>query len=113
MRRFVSHSDRLNAPIAGFIAALTCIFEVKSRRQLFTVLMMSRSISMGIQAGETNEIIPKVHNKGIWLWVITNVITQTQFALQSDILNPGIKKFYTNWSAMTKNDKALVDLWHR
>lgn len=52
-------------------------------------------------------------NKGIWLWVITNVIMQVQFGLQSDVLNPGMKKFYTNWSAMEKNDKALVDVWHR
>ena len=74
MRRFVTHNDKVNAPIAGFFAALTCIFEVKSRRQLLTVLMMSRAIAMGIQSGETNEIIPKVKNKGIWLWVITNVI---------------------------------------
>jgi hypothetical protein len=75
--------------------------------------MMSRSIAMGIQSGETNKVIPTVHNKGIWLWVITNVIMQTQFGMQSDILNPGMKKFYLNWSAMEKNDKALVDVWHR
>ena len=74
---------------------------------------MSRAIAMSIKAGETNEVIPVVKNKGIWMWVITNVIMQTQFGMQADILNPGMKKFYTTWSAMHPNDKALVDVWHR
>jgi hypothetical protein len=43
--------------------------------------MMSRACAMGIQSGETNNVIPKIKNKGIWMWVVTNLIMQTQFGL--------------------------------
>ena len=44
MRKFVSLDDRINAPIAGFVSALSVAFESNSRKSLFTILVLSRCI---------------------------------------------------------------------
>jgi hypothetical protein len=40
--RRIFKSDKLAAPIAGFIAGLTSAMDVKSRRELFLILLLSR-----------------------------------------------------------------------
>jgi hypothetical protein len=72
-RRFITQNDKFNAPVAGFLSALSLVVEPKSRRQLVAVLMMSRFFDASITAAEQKEIIPKIPNKGIYMWVIFNV----------------------------------------
>ena len=44
LRRLGSLDDRKNAPVAGFISALSLMIDAKSRRQLLAVLIMSRAV---------------------------------------------------------------------
>jgi hypothetical protein len=104
MRRFVTQEDKINAPIAGFISALSLIVEQKSRRQLMAALMMSRFFDTAISVSENKEYIPKIANKAIVMWVLANVLVQSQYGMQPDILNNGLVKFYKTWSSMTHND---------
>ena len=43
LRRLGSLDDRKNAPVAGFISALSLMIDAKNRRQLLAVLIMSRA----------------------------------------------------------------------
>jgi len=77
MRRFITQNDKINAPIAGFLSALSLLVETKSRRELAAVLIMSRFFDTSISAAENKEMIPKIPNKGLWMWVFFNVCVQT------------------------------------
>lgn len=48
LRRMGSLDDRKNAPVAGFISAFSLIIDVKSRRQLLTVLTLSRALDSAL-----------------------------------------------------------------
>jgi hypothetical protein len=40
----VSQNDRINAPVAGFVSALSVALESNTRKSLFTILVLSRCI---------------------------------------------------------------------
>jgi hypothetical protein len=48
LRRFGSLDDRINAPIAGFVSALSLAIEGKARKQLFLILMLARGVDSTI-----------------------------------------------------------------
>ena len=104
MRRFISEKDSVNAPVAGFFSALSLIIDVGSRRQLLTVLVMSRAIDTSLKLGESTQSIPTVRHKDVILWVLANVFLQSSMGLNQDILNKGLLKFYKTWAQMTTND---------
>jgi hypothetical protein len=71
MRRFLTENDKINAPVAGFLSALSLIVDVTSRRQLITVLIMSRFLDTAINFGDS-----KNNNsayRGLLLFVFANV----------------------------------------
>ena len=60
MRRLVTKNDRINAPVAGFLSALSLALDSDSRRELFMVLTMSRAIESTLKIGEEKGAIPKL-----------------------------------------------------
>jgi hypothetical protein len=52
MRRYGCHNDRINAPIAGFISAISITFDSRKRRELFAILTLSRCIETTCNFGE-------------------------------------------------------------
>ena len=113
MRRLGSTNDRVNAPLAGFVSALSLMIDVKSRRQLLTVLILSRAIDTSIRLGEEKSVIPKFKHKDVALWVLANVFLQSLMGLNQDMLNKGLLKFYKAWAMMFPNDRIQVEVWHR
>jgi len=57
MRRF-GMKDHVNAPLAGFISALSLAIDGGSRRELITVLTMSRALESSFKLGESSGVIP-------------------------------------------------------
>jgi hypothetical protein len=111
MRRLGSHNDRINAPIAGFVSALSIAVDSKSRRMLFSVLILSRALDTACNKAEHN--VGKLPGKEIILWVVANTFLQATYAYDSDLMNKGLSKFFTTWSQQKPNDAILVKVWHR
>lgn len=57
MRRF-GMKDHVNAPVAGFISGLSLAIDGSSRRELITVLTMSRAIESSLNIGVEKGVIP-------------------------------------------------------
>lgn len=111
MRRAGCHKDRLNAPIAGFISALSISFDSHKRRELFAVLTLSRCIETTCNFGEAQGV--KVPHRVLVFWIIANTLLQASYAFESDLMNRGLAKYFSMMSQMDKNDKKLVQVWHR
>ena len=111
MRRFVSSNDRINAPVAGFVSALSLAVDSKSRRMLFAVLILSRALDTACNKAE--HTAGKMPGKEIVLWVAANTFLQATYAYESDLMNKGLNKFFTTWSQQKANDAVLVKVWHR
>ena len=113
MRRLGCLEDKVNAPVAGFISALTLAIDTSNRRALLTVLTMSRAIDCSIVMSEKKGWIPTLKHRDLILWIIANCFLQSAMGLKQDILNKGIAKFFRTWSQMKPNDVTLVNTWHR
>ena len=113
MRRLGSKSDKVNAPVAGFISACSLAIDGNSRRELITVLTMSRAVDASLTLGETNGVIPTLKYRNLLLWLIANTFLQSAMGFNQSILNGGLRKFFQIWSQMKPNDKILVETWSR
>jgi len=113
MRRLGCLNDRVNAPVAGFVSALTLAIDNTNRRQLITVLTMSRAFESSMKLGESSGAIPKLQHKDWILWLVSNCFLQSAMGLHQSILNKSIRKFFQTWSQMTPNDKVLVGVWQK
>lgn len=113
MRRLGSKSDKVNAPVAGFVSALSLAIDSGSRRELMTVLMMSRAVDATFNIAEADGVIPKLTHRNLILWVIANTFLQSAMGINQGILNGGLRKFFQTWSQMKENDKLLVQTWSR
>ena len=71
LRRF-GMKDGVNAPIAGFVSGLSIAIDNSNRRELITVLTMSRAIETSFNIGENTGTIPVVQNKEWILWLLSN-----------------------------------------
>ena len=72
LRRLGSLDDRVNAPIAGFISALSLCIDNADRRQLITILTMSRGINITLTIGENSGAIPRLSQRDLILFVLAN-----------------------------------------
>jgi hypothetical protein len=96
MRVFVSHDDRLNAPVAGFISALSISLDAKSRRMVFSILILSRALDITLRKAEAKSFT--IPQKDVILWIIANTFLQVCFAFESDTLNKSMYKFFFHWA---------------
>lgn len=74
MLRRLGMKDGVNAPIAGFASGLSIAIDSSNRRELITVLTMSRAIETSINVGENTGSIPEsVAKHKVWiLWLLSN-----------------------------------------
>ena len=113
LRRLGSLNDRINAPVAGFFSALALVIDSSSRRELITVLTMSRAIESSLRCAETKGVIPVLKHRDLMLWVVANVVLQSAMGFKQGVLSVGQRKFFQTWSQMSANDKIMVNVWHR
>ena len=89
--RRICKNDRINAPIAGFISALSIAFDAKKRRTLFAVLTMSRMFETCCNAVPQ---VKEIKNKEIYLWSICCTYLMFTYSVEQDIINNGIGKYF-------------------
>ena len=105
LRRNVTLNDKINAPIAGFFSALSVAMESNSRKALFKILVLSRVLDSLLNISEEKGYIPKYRDlRHVLLWVISSTFLICLYAWRQDLLNPGILKFYINWSHLSVNE---------
>ena len=108
LRRIVKN-DKICAPIAGFIAGLTCRLDLKSRRQLMTVLLISRLADTSYTMAENRGYVKKFKYGEVLLWLICNIFQQYCMGYERDLLNKGQYRFMKKWSIMNGNPEQLMD----
>mmetsp|Transcript_31491 Transcript_31491/g.39151 ORF Transcript_31491/g.39151 Transcript_31491/m.39151 type:complete len:133 (-) Transcript_31491:250-648(-) len=72
MRRNVTTNDKVNAPVAGFVSALAMMMDVGHRRELITVLTMSRAIENALKIAEEKQLMPTLKHRDLILWTLAN-----------------------------------------
>lgn len=72
LRRIVKN-DKICAPIAGFIAGLTCRLDLKQRRELMTVLIVSRVADTSYTMAESRGYVRKFAYGEVLLWLVCNM----------------------------------------
>jgi hypothetical protein len=72
MRRYLK-SDKLAAPIAGFVAGLFSGLDVQARRQFATVLLLSRLSDTLYSMAEVRGYARRISYGEVLIWVICNV----------------------------------------
>ena len=65
MRR-LGFNDKVNAPVAGLLSALAISCDTKSRRNLFTILTLSKAIDASVT--KTESIMGKLPYKDVIVW---------------------------------------------
>ena len=98
LRRIGQLDDRINAPVAGFFSGLTLAIDGGKRRELLSVLTLSRAIDSTVSLSESTGLVPKTQHRDIILWLGANVILQSAMGLKQGILNRSIYKFMATWS---------------
>ena len=98
LRRLCTLNDKINAPIAGFIAALSLAIDSASRRQLIAILMFSRAIDTSMSLGDAKGVLPQFRGRNLLIWILSNCSMQAAMAFRSSVLNKGLHKFFTKYS---------------
>jgi hypothetical protein len=81
LRRLGYHDDRINAPIAGFLSALSLRIEAKGRKQLMLVLVLSRGVDSAINVIEAEGIrVVPPNVKYVLIWMGANLLLQGAMA---------------------------------
>jgi len=96
MRRLGCLNDKVNAPVAGFISALSLGIDVSHRRELLAVLLLSRAIESSLEIAETKKVIPTLKHRNFILWIFANCFIGSCVGIKQGILNGAVKKFYVS-----------------
>ena len=110
MRKYVTLDDRVNAPIAGFISALSVAFETNSRKSLFTILVVSRCIDSVLNYLESEGYLSTNKNlRYFWLWCISSTFVVFLHMVRPELVNPGLLRLYTKFAMRSYNEQAMFD----
>lgn len=109
--------DRINAPIAGFLSALSLGLEAKSRKTLIMFLVMTRAVDSALNLVESSR------GPGAWtlsnrwkyaiIHILMNLFLQSRMGMNPSVLSKPMERFYAKWSQISKNEKLLTVLWER
>ena len=87
--RRIFKSDKMAAPFAGFLAGLTSAIDVKSRRELFLVLLLSRLTDTTYSMAEDRGYARRIKYGEVLVWVFCNMTQQYAMGIENDIMNKG------------------------
>ena len=73
MRRF-KISDKINAPVAGFIAGLMSYIDAPKRRQFLTCILLSRFFDTTVLMARDREIVPEFKNFPVFIWILCAIM---------------------------------------
>ena len=111
LRRLLK-SDKLAAPIAGFLAGLASAIDLKSRRELFLVLLLSRLTDTAYSMAEDRGYARRIKYGEVLAWVFCNMTQQYAMGLENDIMNRGQMRFMIKWAQMAGNPMEMIKAWN-
>jgi len=112
LRRYYQ-DDKVNAFIAGFVSAFPLLIDEKNRRKFIALIFFARSLECLFNAMEKHGIRCKIPYGEQLVFSIAGCFNKYSMAYEQELLNPGLRKFYENASLMSKNDKILIECWHK
>ena len=101
MRRWGSLDDRINAPVAGFLSALTLAMDSANRREFMTFFIMARALDSSIRLAKKSGVIKNIGRTEFVLWLICNAFLQSAMGLKQGILNESIRNFMKSWAQLS------------
>ena len=99
--------DKIIAPIAGFLAGLWIIIEEKKRRQLLTVLLLSRFTDTAAKLCVDHKYTRSVPNIEMYVVCFCSMIQQYGSGCESSVLNKGLAKFLQTWAVMSPGELMM------
>jgi hypothetical protein len=108
LRRYIK-SDKVIAPIAGFIAGLFSILDQQKRRQFLTCILLSRFFDSAVKVTVDRQVAPVVPYFEVYTWFLCAITQQYVCSYEVDCLNKGVHKFLNRWSAFIKNDLLMQE----
>ena len=109
--RRILNSDKLAAPIAGFVAGLCCMIDTDKRRRLILMLLLTRLTDVSFSMGDARNIVKQAGEYSWLLIFITSVFAQICYMSESDCIDPKLFNF-VKWATKTheagSNFKMLI-----
>ena len=110
MRKYVGSDDKINAPVAGFISGLSVGFESKSRKALFTILVVSRCIDSILNFLQEEGYISTNKNMRYFLmFCVSSTFIVFLHVVRPELVHAGHLKFQRKWSMLTHNDRVVLE----
>jgi len=94
-------NDRWNAAIAGLIASVTLLVDDKERRQLVSIYVFVRAMSVLVKGLSRDRVLPYYEHTESILFGIVNAPIMYGFLLDPDILDPGYYKWILGMGDVT------------
>ena len=98
LRRVIGSSDRINAPIAGFIAGLCCAIDGNKRRKFLLMMILPRLADSTYALSESRNLISSYKYGAIALWTIVNVTNMYVRAFEVDCMNDALRRGFDKLS---------------
>lgn len=113
--------DKVVAPIAGFCAGLWLNLDNKWRRNLFTILLISKAydpvVNLTSQASQLKPIIEKQpFNKShliAFIWLLSSVLGQYTGFFEPTMMNAGQHATYTKFCKKSYNDHMMIAQYYK
>uniref|UniRef100_A0A7S3CN05 Uncharacterized protein n=1 Tax=Strombidium rassoulzadegani TaxID=1082188 RepID=A0A7S3CN05_9SPIT len=113
LRRFFKN-DRVNAAVSGFLAGLlSALIETPGRRQLATILLISRVSDASLNMAEKRGVAKRVSYGEVGVWLVCNLFQQYLFGYEKDCVNHSQWKFMKKWSLTSVSEMSVIDNFHR
>lgn len=109
-------TDKLAAPIAGFIAGLCCAIDSDKRRRLLLVLLLTRLSDVCFSLGEVRGLCPNLNSMNFSMFLILSTFCQYFFFCEGDCLDNKLYKFVKQHVLVHKPDTnfhLILSAWHQ
>ena len=103
LRRIIKN-DKYAAPLAGFVAGFASLIDDKKRRQLLTILFLSRFCDSAVKLSMDHGLTPKIPKFELVIFWFLSAVQQYLASSERDCLNPGLGRFLQKWSLMTPGE---------
>ena len=93
MRRLFK-SDKVSAPIAGFMAGLWSAIEAKKRMQLLQLFLIARTCDSAAKMSVDHGIVGRIPHVEVLLYFVCSCFQQYLMAFERDCMSSGIGNFF-------------------
>jgi len=111
--RRILKTDKLAAPIAGFIAGLMSIIETPGRRKFYTILILSRFVDTAFRMVEYRKVVHIIPNFEVFLFIMGSISQCYAMWAENDIMNQGQLRFMIKWAQLKGRPMEMISTINR